>query len=540
MRISSLVSGRAALGALALFVSACLGRVGEPGGDPAGERPPVADLRGTEPPMAGARRLTRVEYRQAIADLISPDAPVDTERLPTDEADPYDNDYHEQVPSLVHVEGADALAESIAAWLSTQPDVRDRVIGCAPSGPDDPACMREFVSAFGRRALRRPLTAEEIAELAALSSFALEEGDFYAGAFVALRVLLSHPEFLYRIEIGTPTATDGVYALTDFELATRLAYALTGSMPDDELLDAAEAGALRDAAQLRAQAERLLAGDAARAHLARFHAMWLGYEMYTSAEGELLPDMRQESSALVERVVFDGAPYSEILTIDRTWVTPELAAHYGFDAPDAGAWVMYPDEGRRGILSHAAVLASGSKAGDTSPTRRGMFILEQLLCREVAPPPPDVNVDAAPEDPDACKPEQLAQHRSSPTCAGCHASIDPIGFGLERYDLEGLYREVEPGRPECEIEGVGELPGQGSFSGPAELGRRVLASGEFEGCVAEQLYRFAVGRSLDPSDERLVVRMEQALRDAESFADMILELVTSDAFRYGRREPGGG
>ena len=455
---------------------------------------------------------------------------------------PFDNEYIWQEPSAALIEGVELLASDAAERLLADPGRRDRVVGCTPSGPADVECFRSFVTSFGRRALRRPITAEEEAELMAMHSHAIDHDDFYTGVDSAVRALLQSPSFLYRVERGTPVG-DGLFRLDDYELASRLSYFLWGTMPSDALLDKAQAGELGDPDQVRTTAENMLADPRALDRVVRFHELWMGYERLPH-DYALASAMKQETRQLMQRVVFDEkSAWQDLLRMDETFVDATLADHYGLAAPadPSGAWVPYAESGRQGLLSHGSFLSVGQANGDTSPTQRGLMIRTRLFCQEVLPPPPDenVNVDEPPGDPNDCKTERYAAHQVAGTsCYGCHNLMDPIGFGLENYDLAGRFRTEEPGKPECEIEGQGELAGVGSFSGPAELADLMIEAGGLNRCVATQLYRYAIGRyELGELDENFLDAVMTTVGDGDFRLDeMLLEFVASDMFRYRREE----
>jgi len=317
-------------------------------------------------------------------------------------------------------------------------------------------------------------------------------------------------------------------------VATRLAYTLIGSTPPDWLLDSAEAGAI----DLRVAAERLWNDARARERMGRFHALWLGYH------DRSVPDaMRAETQALLERAIFtESRPWSSVFDFEESLLSPELAAHYGLPHPGGSeAWVSYGDSGRAGILSHGTFLgAAAGKDGDTSPTSRGLLIRTRLLCETVPPPPPTVNVDAPiPATEEAvCKIDRYAAHSQNGKCASCHRAIDPIGFGLERYDMEGRYREQEPTHPECPIAGEGEIVDVGTFRGPAELGALLNQTDSFGHCMATQLYRFVMGRSeLDATDDQLVDSVALRIADGVPLSEIILDFVARDEFLHRREVP---
>jgi len=486
----------------------------------------------------GMRRLSQGEVRAALTALLGSDPGADVELLPEDRRTPFDNDYTTQEASTALVEGAKAVADRAAERLLADPVQRDRVVGCAPTGPADDACLRQFVTRFGRLAWRSPLEAEEIDHFVEVAgAAAVLRGDFMVGVSLVVRALLQSPRFLYLVEIGAPVArTPGLVRLTAFEVAARLAFFLWGAPPDDALLDDAAAGRLDSAEGIRATAERMLGDPRARAQVDRLHAMWLGYERI-QLSADLATRMRAETDALVERVVFDDdASWLDLFTASDTFVDDTLAAHYGLPLPgsDAPVWVPYGDSGRGGLLSHGSFLSVVPKFGDTSPTQRGKLIRTRLLCQEIPPPPPNVNADEPPvSETSNCKWDRYAAHRSTGSCRSCHEQMDPIGFGLERFDETGAYRLHDDGAPECAIAGEGELVGVGTFQGPAELGALLAGSAEFDACFVSQLFGFAAGRTHREEDAVWLDEMTDRFREGDHRLDALLvAYVTDPMFRH--------
>lgn len=480
----------------------------------------------------GVRRLTRDELRRTLVDLTGVDPGSDIEFLPADSTTPFDNDYTLQVPSAALVEGLNAIAARQAESVIADVAARDRVVGCTPSGPDDRACLQSFVESFGRRALRRPLTSEEVAALVALDRFAIEEGDFYVAVALALRVLLQDMELVYRVEIGEPVA-GGVLRLSSWELASRLSYLLWGSGPDDRLLDAAASGELDEAAGVRAIVEQMLSDPRASDRIARFHALWLGYDVIRHP-APLAASMRAEGDALVDRVVFGGRSWYDLFRSDEAFVDDALAEIYGLPAPGAPTWVNLATTGRAGILSSAAFLSGGVKNGDTSPVLRGILVRERLFCQDIPPPPPTVNVDDPPEaDPNACKEDRYAMHRAG-GCASCHGLIDPVGFGLEAYDGTGRFRTHDEGRPECEISGDGNVVDlDAPFNGPAELSQVLIDSGVVADCFVQHLDQFTIGRAPESIDQRMIQNLGDAFEaGGHDLRGLLIEIAASEAFRH--------
>ncbi len=533
MRASLLGRGVATL-ALAASIAACDGRVTE--SDPA----PTSDIASA----SGARRLSTVELDNTLRDLLGDDTRPATRLLVSDQFTPYDNDIALQEPSEALITSLEIMAGDVVDRLLADPTRRDALLPCTPTGADDADCLRQFVEAFVPRALRRPLAPGEADAFVALQEFATEDNafvdnDFYTAVGLVIRAALQHPEFLYRVEMGAPTADAGVFALSDWEVASRMSYLLWATMPDDDLRADAAAGRLTTPEGRRAAAERMLADDRAKQQVRRFHAMWLGHRILPQS-AELVAAFNQETGALLDRVVFDEPQsYYNLFSMGETYVDDFLADHYGLPRPEGGAgWVPYDSPMRAGILSHGSVLASFAKFADTSPTQRGILIRTRLMCEAIERPPPTVDTDDPPPGTDdaVCKYDRYAAHREAPSCASCHDGMDPIGFGLENFDMQGRYREHDDGLPECIIDGTGALPGGlGSFRGPAELADRLIENGYVESCTMRQLYQFALGRELDDVEQPVVDDLVSKFREGgHDLRALLVGFVAEDRFALRR------
>lgn len=503
---------------------------------------------GTVPPpedgiaRVGLRRLTRYEFDNVVRDILLDTSRPASQLLPEDPRTPFDNDYTTQVVSQPLVNGIEVLAKEAAERLVADTSKRDAVVGCTPSGDTDETCMREFVGHFGRLALRRPLAADEIDDFTALGlDFASQGSDFYVGVEVVVRALLQDTEFVYRVEVGTEAPDQpGTFALDRFQLAARMSFFLMGTTPDDALLDAAEAGELDTADGIRDRALALLDDPRAHAHVDRFHSLWMGYAELPHPQ-DLTNAMRRESAALVERVVFEEqSSWLDLFASQETFINDLLADHYGLPHPAGGeGWVAYGDSGRMGILSHGAFLSVAANVGDTSPTKRGKYIREQLMCQDIPPPPPNVMADNGPDPGVAeCKKDRYLVHAVE-SCAGCHSQMDPIGFGLEQYDRAGQFRTHDIDNEACEIDGEGEIADVGAFNGPAELSQLLIDNALLDGCVTQQAYRFALGRELDAEDMPFVQQLNQDFVAGDHrFDELLMAIVTNPAFGYRREEEG--
>ena len=419
----------------------------------------------------------------------------------------YDNNAAAGLVTAVHVEQQLKAAAEVAALAAQRLDV---LLPCDPAA--DPAgCAAAFARDFGRRALRRPLADDEVARYQALI---LGEPTFAGGVEVALRVMLATPSFLYRSELGVPQG-DGTYRLTPHEVAAALSYAFWGTTPDDLLLDAADAGELATPAQIEAQARRLLADPRARDLLGAFALQWLGVEplpaqsksaaLFPGWTPELARALVEETRRFVAHVVFDGGgAFDTLLTADYSLLTPALAAHYGAPAP-AGEWQPAPQApGRAGLLGHASVLATYAHSDQSSPVRRGLFVRERLLCQHFGTPP--ANAGGVPEiDPGATTRERFRQHSADPACALCHQYIDELGFGFERFDAVGRWRDQENGLPIDPQGDMNDVEGMGAgtrapFHSLPELAALLAGSDAAHDCFARQAYRFAMGYLEAPAD----------------------------------------
>jgi hypothetical protein len=512
---------------------------------PVSREVPGADLA----PASGLRRLTVDEYDNTIRDLLGDGSRPGSKVLNDDARTPFDNDYTSQASSFSLIQAAERLAREASQRLLADAARRDKTVGCVPASMDDQDCPRGFITRFGRLALRRPLADEDVARYLQLHRGVVQAtGNFYAGIDALVRAFLLDPEFLYRVEIGTPVpGTPGVFRLDGFELATRLAYFIWGAPPTAALLDRAQAGQLATPDQVRAAAADMLKNARAKDRLTRFHAMWLGYEALP-VDANMARAMRGETNALLSRVIFDERrPWLDLFTSTESFVTDTLAKQYGLPAPanPNGAWVPYGTSGRRGLLSQGSFLTIGAKFDDTSPTVRGKFVRERIFCQPVPDPPPNagVNVDVPPPatSASACKFDRYTAHRQG-GCAGCHGLMDPIGFGLENYDATGRFRKYDRDAngkdiAACPIRGEGDVDGA-KFSGPSGLADLVVHRPGTTACIVTQLYRFAIGRGdLDGTDAQVTARIAARVSGPDfRLDDVITDLVSSTAFAHRREE----
>ncbi|WP_437900119.1 DUF1592 domain-containing protein [Sorangium sp. So ce124] len=545
---------------LAIVVAAAAacsgGRGGGAAGGAEGEAPRCAEIRPGASPL---RRMTRFEYNNTVRDLLGDDsAPADA-FVVEEEALGFNNQAAALGVTQLLAEQLMKASEAIAARAAK--DLGKLLPGCDPvvQGPD--VCAAELIERLGKRAFRRPLAPAESERLARLFASGNDEHGFSTGVELVIQAMLQSPHFLYRVEHGMPDpAGEGVVALSDHEIASRLSYLLWSSMPDDALFAAADAGELSTAEQIAAQARRMLEDPRARAAVANFHAQWLQLSnidtltkdpaVYPGFHAGLPALLRAETEAFLDHVVFedDAGDVATLLTAPYSLMNAELRAFYGLgaaggaEAPGELSVVPLDPAQRAGFLTQASVLAVLAKPDQSSPVHRGKFVRERLLCRTLPPPPPDVDIQPPPVRDGIPTRRQFERHAEDPACAGCHRLMDPIGFGFERYDGIGLYREVDQGVP---VDASGEIVGSrdidGPFDGAVELAHRLAESDEVRQCVATQWFRFGYGRAEQAEDECSMRQIQAAFAESGyNIKALLVALTQTDAFRYRRAARGAG
>ncbi len=424
--------------------------------------------------------------------------------------------------------------------------------GAAPSGPEEIACAREILGALGRRAFRRPLDGGDLDMLLDFFHLGRESGDFDAGVEMALRRVLVSPDFLFRRERDPEGAAPGApYLVSEHELAARLSFFLWSSIPDDELLDLADRGALREPGVLEAQVERMLADPRAASLVDNFGGQWLYLRnmalvapdpyAFADFDANLREAMAREMELFLDRQIRGDHGVLELLTSDETFVNQRLAEHYGIPGvygnhfrPVALAGGLSP---RRGLLGKGSLLTVTSYAHRTSPVVRGKWLLENILGSPPPPPPPDV--PALAENDDSGEPprsvrERLEVHRENPACAGCHRVMDPLGFALENFDAIGRWRTVtEAGTP---VDAAGELADGTPVDGPESLASALLKRPEsFVTTVTEKLMTYGLGRGVEYYDAPAVRRVvREAADDDYRWSAIIAGIARSAPFQLRR------
>jgi len=529
---------------LLLALTACNGVIGDMSPQPEDE---PAEVGPYAPAEAVLPRLTGVQYRNVLVDVFG-------EPLPAVTLEPDTNPYLfsniggatttlSERGTALYDDAAHAIAQAVVGDAAR----RTELFGCEPAAPGD-ACVPDGLGRIGRQLFRRPLTADEEARWVNVS-VELAVGDPWQGARYALAGMLQSPFFLYRAEIGDPIAgEDGWRRLNGYELASRLSFLFWNTAPDAELLDAAASGALDTKEGVLEQAWRLLEDERARDAIQHFFAEYLDLgrlegldrdpERYATFTPTVAASMRSEVELLVDDVVFRrDTDVRELFATRQTFVNDELATLYGVDAPDATPITFVPVElpesgPRAGILTTAAFLAMNAHPTETSPTLRGKYVRERVLCQTVQPPPPDVVTELAMgEEEAATLRERLEQHRRDPACAPCHAFIDPPGFLFESFDSMGGHRTEEAGMP---VNTSGDLDGI-PLADARDLATMLRDDPRVPRCMVRQLHRHATGRLEEQSEMAALLELEDTFAaSGYRFRDLLVALATSEAFRTVR------
>ncbi len=519
----------------------------------------LLESEGESAPKQLVRRLTHAQYDNTVRDLLG-DYSRPAERFPPEDyVDGFKNQLTAQGMPPLLVETYSTSAEKLALNAFRIGDVNG-LIPCKPASFGDAKCRDAFVRRFGLRAFRRPLSDDEVKRYSAV--FAQQAGvskRFNDGARVVVEAMLQSPNFLFHVEAGV----DGRYA--DYDVASRLSYLLWNTMPDDALFEAAARGELGTPAGRERAARRLIENvPKGRQALDQFFEEWLRFDRVVNAvksnryrefTPELALAMAEETRTMLHHLVWNDRNFMEALTADYSFLTSELAEIYGVPAPkDQFEMVKFPSDSQRaGILGQGTFLASTAGPTDTSPTARGIFIRERLLCQHVPPPPPGVITtlpDPLTDGPAKGRRQLMVEHVENPTCASCHRLMDPIGFGFEHFDAIGRHRQTEaipvPGRRggggggrggpppiQVDINAQGEIAGipNSGFSGAKQIGAILADSPVCQKCIVRQMFRYSYGRLETNADEKIIDQLyDQFKGSGFKFKSLLVALVQSPEF----------
>ena len=433
--------------------------------------------------------------------------------------------------------------------LSQTPS-RERIFRCYPQdSSEEQSCAEEIINYFGLRAFRRPLTDEDRQPLFEFYDAGYAAGGFEEGIRLALTRVLASPNFLYRAEIAPPDLAPGtIYRLSDLDLASRLAFFLWSSLPDEELLELAMNEQLSAPEILESQVRRMLADPKSASLASNFAYQWLELAKldeispdrnifpYASGAGDLRNDFIREIELFVDSVFREDASILALLDADYTYLNERLALHYGINDVRGNRFrrVALPDSSRYGLLGKGGVLMSTAYPNRTSPVLRGAWILEALMGSPPPVPPPNVEDLAENEagQPATTVRERLELHRQNPSCNSCHAVMDPLGFALDNFDAVGRWRDIDrfTGTP---MDASGVLPSGEVINGPDDLRQALLSEPDmFARAFTEKLLTYALGRTVEAEDMPLVrAIVRQAAEDQYRFSSVVMNIVNSRAFQ---------
>lgn len=540
--------------AAALFTG-CTGEIVDPisttnGAGAGGNGPTKVEPPCTPPADPGRvvmKRLNRREYDNTVRDLFALSSHPG-EAFPRDNvATFFDNDAALLGITSEQLDIYATAAEKVAAEaMRTQ---RSRLVTCDAATGE--ACARQLISTWGRRMFRGALAAADV-DFIYTRVFAPSraDGDTFDQAFeVTLQYLLTHPRFLYRVELhSAPNDPAVIETLDGAALATRLSYFLLASTPDDTLLDLAEqkdSGGVPLLAHdevLLAQADRLLKDPRAQSLSDVFATQWLGVEqldvvakspmLFPSFDDALKADMKAETQAFLRDVLTSTRGANELVTSRFAFVNERLAKHYGIagvQGPELRKVYLAPETHRAGFMSQGSFLTINSEIGRTSIVKRGEYVLARLLCSPPGAPPAGVKALPAEEETQPMTLRQrLENHRAQPACAGCHSRMDPIGFGLENFDAVGQWRTEDHGEP---IDASGRFPDGTTFSGAIELADVIGQDSDLSTCMAQNLASYALGRSVNGAERCAVSKLAAP---GQSMPSVVRSLVVSDLFKKHR------
>ncbi|WP_438013562.1 DUF1592 domain-containing protein [Sorangium sp. So ce315] len=496
--------------------------------------------------------MTRTQFRNAVRDVFGVE--VNIHEL---DADSWYGNFAvigaaAVVTSERGVEQYHTAIERAVGAVFDDPARRSEFIGCTPSGAENDACVRGFIDALGLRAWRRPLEAAELDQIVAVATNAATElGSAVEGARWATVALFTSPNFLYRPELGAPSA-DGSLRLTGYEMASRLAFLVWNSLPDQELLDQAASGGLETVEGVRAAAIRLLEAPAGREAVGAFAEEYMRLDRIgtQAKDAELFPEYNAVLQAAMVRdmrdtwevLAFDEhASALDLFSTTMVVVNKELAQLYGLDTAGLGSSsfevrALPADSPRVGILGKPGFLSQFANQKEGSPTLRGKFMREALMCTTVPPPPGNIALELPepPADKPLTKRQRLELHRTAPACAGCHGLMDPLGLPLETFDAVGRYRTTDHGLP---IDSSGDFNGE-DVADARDLGMTISESDAVARCLVRKYYTYAAGHE-ERTVDRSVVDSLAASFTASGFKlrELVLDVVTNEAFSTVAPQP---
>jgi hypothetical protein len=506
--------------------------------------------KGQPAPQTGLRRLTHSQFNNTVHDLLGDQTTPANQFPPEDFINGFRNQTQGQSLSPLLIEAYSAAAEKLARSAFRGGDLHG-LIPCKPSA----ACKTRFIREFGLKAFRRPLDAAEQKRYETLMS---RETDFIKGAQLVTEAMLQSAGFLFRLD----ETSDPKWK--PYVTASRLSYAIWDTMPDADLFAAAARGDLSTPQGVEKATRRMLDHPRAKQALDDFVGQWLRFDRILTASKdrrkyplfthETAIAMTEEARLFVSDLVWNDRNFMDLLTANYGYVSAELAPIYKVPPPEKEfeRLAFRPEWERAGILGQTLFLAQTAKPEDSSPTARGLFVREQFLCQHVPDPPAGVNTNLPPvtEAKPQTNRDRMSEHATNPSCATCHKLIDPIGFGLEKFDAvgarrdkftlqfgvprgEGGGRRVPPKTMDLNIDATGFVTGipDSQFSSPAQLGEVLAKSAQCQECVVKKYFRYVAGRLETPADRPLIRQLTEDFRKSQfRFKELIVSLMRSREF----------
>jgi len=489
-------------------------------------------------------RLTNNQYANTVEDVLG--QPSDASFPDDNVVDGFDNNVYNASVSQVRADELFDSALHVGERVALDPE---GTLGCATV---DDACIDDFIEAYGQRLWRRPLDSEERANLRTLY-------DSTAGEVLSERVdllvagMLMAPQFVFKPEIGGDDEVfRGIVPLAGHEIATRMAYLIWASAPDDELLATAASGQLESTAQIEEQAWRLMGDPRAQRGMSEFLLQWADVReldhaskdatLYPTFDPDMVVSMKTELESFLDRVVWDhDGSMVELLTSNETTVDARLAELYGVAHPGGDEWVevTLPAGERSGLLTQAAFLADKAHPIAPAPVRRGLFIRTAVMCQDIPAPPDDVDTSIPEQGEAQTNRDRTAAHSADPSCAGCHEYMDPLGFAFENYDAIGQWRDTDNGFPVDATGSVVQTDGETPFDGAVDMMAVLTAESDVLECMSTQFFRYGYGRRAGDGDARSVVQMLAANQENNgSLQALMVGLTLTDGFRFRRIDQG--
>ncbi|MES1173115.1 MAG: DUF1592 domain-containing protein [Myxococcales bacterium] len=517
--------------------SACVGQTGIPAAMP-------------------ARRLTRAEYNATVSVLLGDTTSPATNLPPELIGNLFSNDSAQQPVSADLVSGYNNIAADIATRATTGAQLATLApcAASATSAATQDSCAQTFIQSFGSKAYRRPLAADEAADLLTLEKAVTAGGTFTSGLAAVIEAVLQSPDFLYRIEQGVPDPANAAQRIpSGDEMATRLSFLFWGVGPDDALRTAAASGELLTPAGVLKNAQRLLADDRSHAVVKYFFDSLFPITTLTdqARDATLYPKfspqigsyMRQETETFLQNEIFNGkGTWPSVLTADYTYVNGPLAAYYGISGVTGNDFqkVQLDTTKRMGLLTQGAVMTGTTVTNSTNPVLRGSFVVNKLMCLNISLPS-DPGLLAQVKVPDnvsgTTARTRFSAHSSQPVCHTCHALMDPIGFALENYDAVGQYRTMEGDQV---IDASGKIPDVGTEThqtvvGGVQLAQQLAESETAQRCFAQHWLEYGYGRTLKQTPEELCLqeKLNTAFKaSGYNVKQLLLDLTQTPAFLY--------